>query len=37
VAQLKTGAFTQPRQMLQVPPGELLEVISGAVQVSDDS
>jgi hypothetical protein len=27
---LKTGAFTQPRQMLQVPPGELLEVISGA-------
>jgi hypothetical protein len=27
---LKTGAFTQPRQMLQVPPGELLEMISGA-------
>ncbi|WNG20738.1 hypothetical protein [Cystobacter fuscus] len=27
---LKTGAFTQPRQMLQVPPGEILEVISGA-------
>ncbi len=24
-----TGAFTQPRQMLQVPPGELLEVRSG--------
>ncbi|HEX8438599.1 hypothetical protein [Archangium sp.] len=27
---LETGAFTQPRQMLQVPPGELLEMISGA-------
>jgi hypothetical protein len=26
---LKTGAFTQPRQMLQVPPGELLEMESG--------
>ncbi|ATB33047.1 hypothetical protein [Melittangium boletus] len=27
---LKTGGFTQPRQMLQVPPGELLIVHSGA-------
>jgi hypothetical protein len=27
---LETGALTQPRQMLQVPPGEVLEVISGA-------
>ena len=27
---LKTGAFTQPRQMIQVTPGELLEVSSGA-------
>jgi hypothetical protein len=28
---LKTGAFTQPRRMLQVPPGELLELRSGLV------
>ncbi len=27
---LKTGSFTQPRQMLQVPPGEVLIVDSGA-------
>ena len=27
---LKTGAFTQPRRMLQVPPGELLIMDSGA-------
>jgi hypothetical protein len=28
---LETGGFTQPRRMLQVPPGELLEMISAAV------
>ncbi|WNG31233.1 hypothetical protein F0U62_49940 [Cystobacter fuscus] len=28
---LETGGFSRPRRMLQVPPGELLEVISGAI------
>lgn len=28
---LKTGGFTQPRQMLQVAPGELMEMHSGMV------
>ncbi|ATB44393.1 hypothetical protein CYFUS_009880 [Cystobacter fuscus] len=28
---LESGGFSRPRRMLQVPPGELLEMISGAV------